>query len=106
IALDPFEHDGEAGARVDGISAAYGRVVELPHQLVAGTAREGRNGFPLPAVAVLVGSNVGRRASPQVSNRRNFCLGCHGLIPLYSMVILRIPYNKVGIAVKELWSKN
>jgi hypothetical protein len=37
VALDPFEH--EAGARVDRIGAAHGRVVELVHQLVTGTRR-------------------------------------------------------------------
>jgi hypothetical protein len=37
VALDPFEH--EAGARVDRIGTAHGRVVELVHQLVTGTRR-------------------------------------------------------------------
>jgi hypothetical protein len=33
IALDGLEHGGEARARVDGISAAHGRVVELAHEV-------------------------------------------------------------------------
>jgi transposase IS116/IS110/IS902 family protein len=38
VALDPLQHGGEAGARIDRISAAHGRVVELADQLVAGAA--------------------------------------------------------------------
>jgi hypothetical protein len=38
VALDPLKHGGEAGAHIDGISTAYGRVVELIDQLVPRSA--------------------------------------------------------------------
>jgi hypothetical protein len=42
----------------------HSRVVELVHELVAGTAGERLDGLPLASVAVLIRSNVGRRAGP------------------------------------------
>src|SRR5262245_49702154 len=53
-----------------GISTAYGRVVELCHHLlVASASSERLDGFPLPAVAVLVGADVGREGAEP----RNSC---------------------------------
>jgi hypothetical protein len=55
-----YQHGGKAGTSVDGISTAHSRVVELCHQLVPGAAGERLDGFTLPTVAVLVGSNIRR----------------------------------------------
>jgi hypothetical protein len=61
VTLDPLKHGGEAGAHIDGISTAHGRVVELIDQLVPRPLGECLDCRPLALVAVLVGPDVGGR---------------------------------------------
>src|SRR5262249_44534600 len=58
VALDPLKHGGETGARLNRIRAAYGRVVELTHNLVAAMLSKRLNRLALPLIAVLVGTNI------------------------------------------------
>src|SRR6266403_944595 len=57
VALGPFEHRSEARARVDGISAAHKRVVELPmrsypaRRANAWIASRWRRSMPAPTFA-------------------------------------------------------
>jgi hypothetical protein len=74
VALDPFENGGKPGTGVDGIRTAHGRVVEFGHHFVPGARSERLDGFALTTVAVLIGTDVGRRGSSEVSNRNNFRL--------------------------------
>src|SRR5262249_10251 len=88
-------HGGEARAGVDGIGTAHGRVVELAHELVAGASSECLDGLPLPAVAVLVGSDVSPGAGPQLANRSHFLPLRHIFAPTLCIVILRKPYKSL-----------
>src|SRR5262249_11917752 len=94
VALDPFEHGGEAGARVDGIGTAHGSVVGLADKLVASAAGACGDRFTLASVAVFVRSHVGRRAGPQIRNSRYFPLVGHDLASYFCMLISRILYKK------------
>jgi hypothetical protein len=68
--VTPSQHGGEAGAAIDGISAAHSRVIELCHQLGAEPARLANEAdcLALPTVAVFVRAYVGR-ASWSVSTK-------------------------------------
>src|SRR5262249_2449548 len=52
VALNRLEHGGEAGAHIDGISTAHGRIVELINQLVPRPLSECLDCRPLALVAV------------------------------------------------------
>ena len=61
IALDPLQHGGEAGSRIDRVGARHRRIIELGHKLVTGASSECRDSLALPSIAILVGPDIGRR---------------------------------------------
>jgi len=56
---------------LDGISAFDRRVIELLDDDVAGAPGERLDGVALPLVAVLVEPDFGRRARPEIGDRKS-----------------------------------
>src|SRR3954469_14889352 len=69
VALDALQHGREAGALVDMVRAAYGRVVELVHDHEARVPGEAGDSVSLALVAVLIGPDVCGAGGAQIRDR-------------------------------------
>ncbi len=78
------KHRDETGSRLDRVSAADARVVVGGNDLEAGEPGEVPDGLGLALLRVLVLADIGLAGGPQIGNRLDQTVACHGppLIPV------------------------